>query len=139
MFGFLPEWVGDTLTLVAIFVGTPGVILWFLNRKGANRKLEVEEGGLTVAQFTATLPAYQDLLNRAGVREEAANQIATAATERAEQFKTELEIVENKLDRAILLFQKVIARSNIELTQEEMFELESTKPSAEHRRSRKMI
>ena len=116
MFGFLPDWVGDTLTIIAVVLGTPGIILWTLNRKQANRKLEVEEGGLTVSQFNAALPAYKDLLDRA-------NSAASEAGKDARSAKKEVNILERKLARAIRLLMSIIQRANIQLTPEEEKEL----------------
>lgn len=116
MFGFLPDWVGDTLTIIAVVLGTPGIILWALNRKQANRKLEVEEGGLTVSQFNAALPAYKDLLDRADTA-------ANDAREDARSAKREVNILERKLARAIRLLMSIIQRANIQLTPEEEKEL----------------
>lgn len=116
MFGFLPDWVGDTLTIIAVVLGTPGIILWGLNRKQANRKLEVEEGGLTVSQFNAALPAYKDLLDRADAA-------ASDARKDARSAKREVNILERKLARAIRLLMSIIQRANIQLTPEEEKEL----------------
>lgn len=125
MFGFLPDWFGDTLTVIAVVLGLPGIILWVLNRKQVNRKLEVEEGGLTVSQFNAALPAYKDLLDRAD------NAAAKAQTE-ATDAKREVNTLERKLARAIRLLMAVIQRANIQLTPEEEKELQELEHISSH-------
>lgn len=144
MFGFLPEWVGDTLTIIAVVLGTPGIILWLLNRKEANRRLEVDEGGLTVAQFNAALPAYKDLLDRATKERDAAadrvEEIRAEFQEELDDQAAELDIVEDKLSRAIRLIKTLIARAQIELTPTESLELEEIRrrvPRSPKREDRK--
>lgn len=119
--GFLPAGVGDALSLVAMVLGLPGIILYFLNKNQANRKLVVEEGGLTVEQFNAALPAYRDLLDRA-------NADRKVAIETMETYKTEWDDVMAKQDRILQLLSRIVARGNITLTPEEVAELEATRP-----------
>jgi len=119
----------DILSLIAVAIGLPGIILFFLNRKGANRKLNVEEGGLTVSQFNAALPAYKDLLDRANDdRQAAIDELAAYKTER-EGFKTEIERLGEDIRTIRGLFTRVVERSNITLTHEEQQVFESTKPT----------
>ena len=129
MFGFLPEWVGDTLSLLALVTGLPAILLWFLNRKDANRKLKVEEGGLTVSQFNAALPAYQDMLNRADAERKEAVRLSL-------EYKEELNEVREKQDRLIQLITALVARTGIVLTAAEIEELEATRPRPFRRRSK---
>jgi hypothetical protein len=123
MFGFLPDWVGDTLTLIALVLGTPGIILYLLGRKDANRKLVVDEGGLTVDQFNAALPAYKDLLDRS-------NKDRDAAISKMGEYKVELDNIRDNQERLVKLFLSVVARSNITLTADERAELEATRPKS---------
>ena len=141
MFGILPDWVGDTVTILAAVLGLPAIILWVLNRKQANRKLVVEEGGLTVAQFNAALPAYKDLLDRANTERETAEKERDDALRRIgplehELFKTQTEVnsLDDKLEEAVQLFTSVIERSEVSLTHDELRRLERIKPSPERLR-----
>jgi len=138
MFGVLPDWVGDTVTILAAVLGLPGIILWVLSRKQANRKLVVDEGGLTVAQFNAALPAYKDLLDRANDEREAAEKERDEALRKIgplehELYKTQSEVnsLDDKLEEAVQLFTTVIERSEITLTSDEARRLARIKPSQE--------
>jgi hypothetical protein len=138
MFGIFPEWVGDTVTIIATVLGLPGLILWFLGRKDANRKLVVEESGLTVAQFNAALPAYKDLLDRANNERDAADKEKQEAFAKVvplekelSQTRAEVHSLDDKLKEAVELFRTVIERSEITLTHEELRRLERITPSSE--------
>lgn len=127
---FLPGWVSDLLTLLAFIVGPSGVIWLILNQRNANRKLKVEEigadvqqGGLTVDQFNAALPAYKDLLDRSNEdRDKALAQLA--------EYKAELNKFHQRHERLTRLFLVVVKQHNVQLTQEQMDELEATRPKA---------
>lgn len=132
MFGIFPDWVGDTLSLIAVVVGTPGLILWFLGRKDANRKLVVEEGGLTVEQFNAALPAYKDLLDRSNKERDAAIEREEALTKDFKAYRDEtsatvadLKTGQQGLRRLVL---KLIAQHEYQPTDEEREILEMTAP-----------
>lgn len=136
------EIVRVIVEVTAISVGLPTIIAWFLNRKGANKKLQIEAGGLEVSEFQAMREAFNDLLRE---QKEAAKNAQTAATAaqkaaddaileiknyRAERQKL-LDTVQDqgaKLDRLRTLFMRVIRRNSIELTEAERHEFESTKP-----------
>lgn len=126
--GFLPDWLADSIALAGIFLGVPGIILFLLNKKGANRKLVVEEGGLTVAQFNAALPAYMDLLDREKGNAEAARIEIKAFTTEREEMKTEIASLRENQRRLYFLFLDVVRANNIQLTSEQQHEFESTKP-----------
>lgn len=72
------EW-WQTLLLGVAGAAIPALLAWFLGRKGANKKLEIEEGALEVTQFEAQTKAYQDLLTRSNEAVKASNEAATAA------------------------------------------------------------
>ena len=136
------EIIRTIVEVAAISVGLPTIIAWFLNRKGANKKLQIEAGGLEVTEFQAMREAFNDLLRE---QKEAAKNAQTAATAaqkaaddaileiknyRAERQKL-LDTVQDqgaKLDRLRTLFMRVIRRNSIELTEAEQHEFESTKP-----------
>ena len=140
---FLPGWVGDILTLLAFVLGPGGVIWLILSQRQANRKLRVEEiganvssqvakGSLTVDQFNAALPAYRDLLDRS-------NKDRDAALAKMEEYKGELDEVKEKQERLVKLFLQVVKRSNVQLTKEELEELEATRPRPIPRRGKPRI
>lgn len=128
MFNVLPDWVSDLMILASFVLGPSGFVWAFLQQKGANRKLKVEEdglevqkGGLTVDQFNAALPAYKDLLDRANIdRDE--------AIEDLKKYKEELDELKANQVRLIRLFKQVIRQNKITLTDEQQIELEATKP-----------
>ena len=69
--------------ILALAVGTPGIILFLLNKRNANKKLEIDESKLTVDQFNAALPAYKDLLDRANkATKESLAELASYKSER---------------------------------------------------------
>lgn len=77
--------------LLALLAGSvPGVILFYLNRKGANKKLQLEEGGLTVTQFQAQTLAYQDLLDRSNSALTEANNKLNTSNAKLEEAVAEL-------------------------------------------------
>lgn len=136
MFDVFPGWVGDTIALVAFVAGPGGVVWLFLSNRQANHKLKVDEldseanreinrGSLTVEQFNAALPAYKDLLDRS-------NSDRDEAVEALKECKTQVAELCNKQERLVGLFLRVVARTDIQLTEEEREELEKIRPSYPH-------
>jgi hypothetical protein len=122
MFGsLLPDWIGDAVTLIAVALGLPGIILHLLSRKGANRKLQIDEGGLSVQVFNAQNAGYKDLLDRA-------ERTAREATGTVEEFKTELRNVNNRLNKMYAFLSRIIYKNDIELNDEEKAEFEAVNP-----------
>lgn len=103
--------------LSAVIAGSvPGTLLWLLNRSGANKRLEIEEGGLTVNQFTAQTEAYRDLLNRATGSLATANEsLATANTNLAISVA---ELAKYKEEREALMKEVEKQGKHIEELQE---------------------
>lgn len=136
------EIIRTIVEVAAISVGLPTIIAWFLNRKGANKKLQIEAGGLEVTEFQAMREAFNDLLREQKEATASAQKAAAAAQTAADNAITEianykaerqklLDTVEEqgtKLDRLRTLFMRVIRRNSIELTEAEQLEFESTKP-----------
>lgn len=146
------------VSVIAAAIGLPGLILFFLNRKDANRKLDLEAGSLTVDQFQAQTAAYQDLLDRANSALSEANAKLAEAVTQIDNFKEEREELQRKvsdleravssleksdtektqqltdtntkLDRLRTLFTSVVDRAKIELTYEEQRIFEETHPVA---------
>lgn len=145
------EW-WQSLILGAAGASVPIVLSWFLGRKGANKKLEIDEGHLSVAQFDAATKAYQDLLDRAAktideleeYKQERENLIQTVKEqgdkinelEKADELKTrELQETNQKLDTVRQLFEQYIARTGVPLTTSELAVFEQTAPLPFRRRS----
>lgn len=117
----IPDWLGDSISLIALAAGVPGIILFLLNKKGANRKLQIEEGGLSVQVFNAQNAGYKDLLDRA-------DRTATEATNKVEEFKEELKDITGKLNRMYAFVSRIIYKNDIELNDEEKAEFERISP-----------
>lgn len=139
-----------TLLLALVTGSVPGVILFILQRRGANKKLELEEGSLGVSQFNAQTSAYQDLLDRANAavtearnetkkyraEREALQRQVTEMREEIDKLKTsddqkgqELLRTNNKLERLRALFLSYVKRTSIPLTEEEQSVFDDTMPA----------
>lgn len=81
----------QTILLTLITASVPAVISWVLRRKGANKRLELEEGSLSVSQFNAQTTAYQDLLDRANKALADANKTAVGLADELKTYKSERE------------------------------------------------
>lgn len=133
--GFLPSWVGDLLTIVAIAVGLPGVILFLLNRRNANRHLNVEEGTLKVDEFGAIKSGYEGLWQAAQADAAAARADATAARkdadnarQSAEEANSHAAHAEESVRKLHTLIMSIVRRNKLELDEEQLRILEETKP-----------
>lgn len=147
MGGLSGEQITSILTLALGSSAIPIIISALLGRKGANKKLQIEEGGLTVDQFNAALPAYKDLLDRADRdRDEAIEKLGKYESERIElldrvrrleradtEKTTELEITSRALETLRKLFQTYVDRTGIPLTTQEQAVFENTQPVKRHR------
>jgi len=119
---------GQTILISLITGCVPATLLWLLNRKGANTKLKLDEGGLSVTQFNAQTAAYQDLLDRSNkALAEALTELKSYKSERAELNKR-VENQGNMLERLRELFTSYVTRVGIPMTEEELAVFESTKP-----------
>jgi uncharacterized coiled-coil DUF342 family protein len=120
-----------------------------LNRKNANKKLEIEEGGLSVNQFTAQTNAYKDLLDRANAElRESVDSLREYKAERTdlmarvekqgreieylkssdESKSEELSDTRAKLEKLRALFETYVERTGIPMTPEEKSIFEDTLP-----------
>ena len=142
MLSFLPGWVSDVMLILAFIAGPTGLIWGFLQRKDANRKLVVEEGGLQVDQFEAQRQAFNDLLReQKEINAGAAKELSSVREELKESREQRAHLTEDVEElRAMLtqtrdLFKRVVARSNITLTPDEQHEFEMTKPRPPRRRA----
>lgn len=142
-FDILPPAVSDILLILTVLAGPGGVIALFLTSRQANRKLKVEEvgadvhnrvaeGTLTVDQFNAALPAYKDLLDRA-------EKDRAEALDKMGEYKDELDEIRGMQERLVNLFNKIVRKHKIQLTSEEIDELETTRPRPISRHHRPRI
>lgn len=146
------EWWQTTLIAgaVSLVVGTvPGVIFFVLNRKGANKKLELDETTTASTVFEAQTKAYKELYDTANAATAAAlKELATYKEERvklmaqveeqgkkirkleqADHDKTdELADARRKVEQLRSLFTAILTRTGIIMTPEEQAIFEETKP-----------
>ena len=128
MFGFFPPIVGDIMVLVAFFVGPTGLIWGILQRRGANRSLVVEEGGLEINQFNALTTKYAELLSRAEAAATTASNEAKAAVEANAEMQSQINSLGDDLREVRSLFMDVVRQHGIQLTAEQQRRFEATKP-----------
>jgi hypothetical protein len=128
MFGFFPPIVGDIMVLVAFFVGPTGLIWGILQRRGANRSLVVEEGGLEINQFNALTTKYAELLSRAETAAVNAESDAKAAKEANADLQGQINSLGDDLREVRSLFMDVVRQHGIKLTPDQQRRFEATKP-----------
>lgn len=136
MFAALPPIISDIMLIVAFVAGPTGLIWGILQRKDANRKLVVEEGGLEVTEFDSQRAGFKMLLDEQ--KELTAKALAElkASQEQRDQQADDIDELRGLLMETRSLFRRVVARSNIVLTPEEQKEFEATKPPRPRRRVR---
>lgn len=140
-----PASIFQSLGLGSIPAGVMGLILILLNRKNANKKLEIEETGADVNQFDVITKKYQQIADNWEKTAESA-QKATEAAEKAtklaltelqkhkadrESISDKLQETNTKLDQIRRLFTSVMKRSNIILSPQEQEIFDATVPSKE--------
>lgn len=134
----LVKTIGGIVGLLAVPGGIAAVLL---NRKGANKSLEIQQGGLDVQTFDSQRAAYEDLLNRATAATQAAQNATAAALEELATYKAEreesrgqIEDTNDKLEKLRELFQSVVAGGGIVLTREQQAIFDDTKPTVRRAR-----
>jgi oligoendopeptidase F len=130
-------WVSVVLALIAAAV--PVTLGALLGRKNANKKLQLDETTVMLSGTNTQMAMYKDLLDRA-------NAAVTKAESLNQEYETRLnELEEQKAEQDWQittlrnLFQKVVNRSNIQLTKEEQSIFDSTKPTSHVRRARRLM
>lgn len=145
-----PSIILGILGLAGIILGPAGIIALLLQRKGANRRIVVEERTLETAQFTAITQAEERLRSAiARDNDELRDQIAALRHQLAEQQKTlDRQARENRSNRRELdaarvaqkaaeerarklhqLVLRIANRAGIELTDEEQHILDQAAPT----------
>lgn len=91
------EW-WQTLLIALIPAAVPTVLLFVLQRRGANKQLQLQEGSLDVTTFEAQRTAYKELydtavanLKQANDRADRANTTSEALAEELRTYKEERE------------------------------------------------
>lgn len=128
------ETVLVAIVLALIAAAVPVTLGVLLNRKNANKKLDLDETTVMLAGTGSQIAAYQDLLTRA----EAAVTKAEGLNGTLEQRVHDLEATRSDQEWQIRtlrnLFTQVVERSNIVLTLQEQEAFDSTKPMEKIRR-----
>lgn len=148
------EW-WQTVLLTLVTASVPITLGWVLSRKGANKKLVLDEKATDVSVFDSQTKAYQDLLDRANrtitdlekyktEREDLISNVKTLTDEvdelkRADKDKSDaLDETNGKLDRLRTLFASYIDRvGTVPLTTAELAIFEDTMPTKTFRRRTK--
>lgn len=144
--GPTPPTVFEMLQAASSVLGFPAIIvallLFLLNRKGANKKLSLDERNTNVTEFDAKLKAYQDLLDRSN--EAGAEALLSVielkervnALEEADTAKShEIDSANKKIELLRKQFTSYIERTGVPLTPEEQEIFDMTVPSPRLRRS----
>lgn len=133
--GFLPEWVGQLSSILGLPAIIIAILVWALGRRDANRKLVVDEGTLKKTEFEAVTSEYDNLLKSSQADAAAAKTDAKAAKDEADSVSDRLDIMDGLYDemRDIIMslrgiVQKLMRKTNYEMTQVELTEFEATKP-----------
>lgn len=131
MLSFFPGWVSDVMLILAFIAGPTGLIWGVLQRRDANRKLVVEEGGLEVDRFDAQRQGFNDLLREQKALTDRAVAELEASRKQRERETIDIEELRRMLVQIRDLFSRVVERSNIVLTPEEQEEFDATQPPFE--------
>lgn len=123
-----PGWVGDLLSIAGPALGLPAIVSIILTRRNANRKLEVEEGGLKVSEFEALRAAYKQDRQEAEAENDRLHRDIDALRDDLDHFRDILRSLRS-------LFQRVVIRTNVTLTAEEQREFEATRPPIRRRKN----
>lgn len=131
-----PSLMLGILALIAGAIGLPSILLWALNRKGANRRIVVEERTLETNQFAAIMAQAnrdndklrQDL-SRYDERLEKVEREFRAQRRELDKARLRLADGEDRLQRLGDLFFSVVKRAGIELTDLEQHILQEVLPT----------
>lgn len=131
-----PSLILGILALIAGAIGLPSILLWALNRKGANRRIVVEERTLETNQFsaiTAQLNRDNDKLrqdlSRYDERLEKVEREFRSQRRELDKARIRLADGEDRLQRLGDLFFSVVKRAGIELTDLEQHILNDVLPT----------
>lgn len=130
-----PEVILGAFGLIGTALGIPGITLWLLNRKDANKKLSIEADALTMTKFNSLLAGYEKRMDRyeqelaeKGRTEEQQNKAIKDLQERDRQKQHDLDITNGRLERVREVFLAYVRRVGIPLTTDESQVFEETAP-----------
>lgn len=130
-----PELIIGIVGLLGTVVGVPGILLWLLGRKDANKKLTLEGDALSLAKFNALLEAYEKRQERsdkdiADLQEisEKQNQAIKDLQDRDKEKQELLDKTNNRLERVRSLLMAYVRRVGIPMNEEETRIFEETLP-----------
>lgn len=135
--GFLPDWIGDLLSVLGLPAVILAFIVWLLGRRDANRRLTVDEGTLKKSEFDSFTEAQREQLK---ISQQEAKDAKAEADDNADRVDTLEDLYDNMRDvihRLRNLFRKVVAKTGYTMTAEEIAEFEATKPLPRPPRARK--
>jgi soluble cytochrome b562 len=134
------EWARSILALLGPAIGLPGLIALLLQRKQANKKLDLDEKGSDITEFQAlntvsasiVQQARQAMLDAQTAATEARTE-AAAAKKDANTYRSEREELKGEIDHALDivrklrdLFKSYVTRVGVPLTADEQSIFEST-------------
>lgn len=122
------------IVLALIAAAVPVTLGVLLNRKNANKKLDLDETTVMLAGTDAQIKAYQDLLTRANAAVTKAEGLNTTLEQRVRDLETQRTDQDWQIRTLRNLFTQVVERSNIVLTFQEQEAFDATKPMDEIRR-----
>lgn len=126
--GVFPAWVGDLLSIL----GLPAILLvavtFLLNKKQANRKLNVDEGTLKRSEFDSFTEAQNKALEGARKEAQDAKDESDANADRLDVMDDLYDGMRDIVFRLRTLFQKVVKNTGYTMTKEDLAEFEATKP-----------
>lgn len=121
----------------------PIVIRFFLGKRNANKKLDLEERTVEVTEFTAQTKAYAELAQMSQRAAKAAEDAAAIARGEAQKAATEREHMRADMVRVVDkfrqlrdLFKSYVARVGIPLTADEQKIFEDTQDVVRRKRRR---
>lgn len=133
-----PELIIGALGLLGTAIGIPGIILWLLNRKDANKKLEIEVDAMSLSKFNSLLEGYEKRLVRSDADiadlqriSDKQNEAIKDLQERDIAKQKDLDITNGRLQRVRELFLAYVRRVGHPMTPEETQVFEETAPLAQ--------
>lgn len=127
------------VVLALIAAAVPVTLSALLGRRNANKKLQLDETTVMLSGTDSQIKAYQDLLDRANAAVEKAEKVNRDSIERISHLEATIKEQDWQIATLRKLFQRVVNRSNITLTTEELQIFESTRPMQDVSRIRRRV
>lgn len=126
--GILPAWVGDLFSILGLPAILLAIVLWFLNSKGANRKLVVEEGSLKKSEFDSVTTAQNSAIARLEREAKEAKEEGAEALDRLDVMDTLYEEMRESIHKMRSMIRRIVSQTGYVMTPDDIAELEATKP-----------